>query len=129
MPFPAAPGNKVSITKHADPLDSSEGCPPWRDKGPVQPEKDLKLPLEKRKLSTVYERKLKESEHPHTLGRASKARQNGAGMADRELGTSASLGASWRGMLSQVDIQQQIIGCAREGDFLLSTTHCLWRDG
>lgn len=43
--------------------------------------------MEKRKLSTVCGRKLKESDLPHTLGRMSKARQTGAGMAHPKLGS------------------------------------------
>lgn len=77
------------------------GGHPWRDKGPVQSEKDLKITLEKWKLSRMYGRKPKDSDPAHTLGRTSKARPNGAGMAQGKLETSASPAASWMGTLSQ----------------------------
>lgn len=68
MPFLTAPGNKVSVTELQmyQKMSSLEGQ--------LQSQEDLRIPLEKRKLSTVYGRRLKESDPPHTLGRTSKAK-------------------------------------------------------
>lgn len=83
--------------------------------------------LEKRKLSSVWKKKLiKESDPAHSLGGTSQVRWNGAGMAHTQPGIGASPGASCVGTLIHADIQQQINDCARWGNFPLSSTSWVW---
>jgi len=114
MPFLTAPGHKASITE----LQTYRSLGLLRKVPSLQGQGRSAVVggpgevfVEEEALQRVWEKK--ESDPPHTLGRTSQARENGAGMAHAKPGTSASRAAGCTGTLAHADIQQHISQCAR----------------